>query len=463
MSDPTQTVPTGFKREIGLFSSINILVGIIIGSGVFYLGSYILLNVQMSMGYALLAWTIGGVVSLLGGLCLAELGAMNPKAGGTYVYLSEAYHPVVGFTNEWTSILVSGAGSNAGLAIAFAMAISSLSPMSPVSVKLIAVIAIIVLSAVNFVGVKFGALVQNVFTVSKVIPIVLILFWGIFAGKETPNLSLAVPAGTNFGGVVMMIGLAVVISLWAYEGWANLNSVAEEIKNPQKNIPRAIIIALASITVIYVAFNFAIYRILPADAIKSFIDGGQMYLGTESARSIWGVAGVTLIAATMIISMFGSLNGCIMAFPREYYAVSKDGHFIPAYSWLHTKFGTPYVSIISQCVISIILALFNTLGQITALVVFASILYKMLTVFSVFIYRKKQPDAPRPYKVPLTYVTVTVAGLSMLALLVNVFMGDPRTAIIGLAVPLSGVIVYYIFFNKGSSLLPHLQQRFKKK
>jgi APA family basic amino acid/polyamine antiporter len=448
MSDrQTPKSAAGFKKEIGLFSGINVLVGIIIGSGIFYLGSYILLDVHMSMGYALLAWTIGGVVSLLGGLCLAELGAMNPKAGGTYVYLSEAYHPVLGFSNEWTGMFLSGAGSNAAVAIAFATAIANLGNFS-INVKLIAIVAIVVLSAVNFFGVKFGALVQNIFTVSKVIPLVLILVWGIFAGTQSPNLSLAAPDGAGFGGIVTMVALAVVISMWAYEGWANLNTVAEEIKNPQKNLPRAIIIALSSITVIYVAFNFAIFRILPAGDIKSFIDGGQVYLGTEAAGSIMGSAGFILVAITMIISMFGSLNGCIMAFPRSYYAVSADGHFIPAFGRLHPKFATPYVAIIAQCIISVALVLLRNLGQLTALVVFASILYKMLTVFSVLIYRKKQPNTLRPYRVPFTYVTVIIATLSLLGLLLNVLVGDPTTSIIGLAVPLSGVIVYFIFFNK---------------
>ncbi len=152
---------SGFKKEIGLFSGINVLVGIIIGSGVFYLGSHILLNTKMSMGYALLAWIIGGLGLLLGGVCFAELGAMMPKAGGMYVYLSEGYHPVVGFMNEWTSILISGAGSNAALAIAFPTALAVLLPMSEVTIKVLAVISILVLSAINYVGVKFGAWVKH--------------------------------------------------------------------------------------------------------------------------------------------------------------------------------------------------------------------------------------------------------------------------------------------------------------
>jgi len=445
------TQGVGFKKEIGLFSGINILAGIIIGSGIFYLGSYILLNVHMSMGYALLAWLIGGVISLLGGLCFAELGAMNPKAGGQYVYISEAYHPALGFADQWNALLISGAGSNGALGLAMAMAITRLTDISDTNMKLIAIGTIIVLSVINYLGVKFGAIVQNIFTVAKVIPILFILFWGLFGGTQSPSLSLAAPAGVSFGGIITMVAMGVITSMWAYEGWTNLNSVAEEIKNPKKNLPMAIIIALSSITVLYVLFNLAIYRVLPAGQIDTLVNSGEhnkMFLGIDVAQTLMGRAGFVLIAVTMIISMFGSLNGCIMAFPRSYYAVSADGHFIPALGRLHPKFGTPHVAIIVQCVISSVLVLLRNLGQIVALVTFASILFKMITVFSVLIYRKKLPNAERPYKVPLTYVTVIVATLSMLALLINVLLGSMSTSIIGLSVPISGLIVFFLFFNK---------------
>jgi APA family basic amino acid/polyamine antiporter len=445
------TQGTGFRREIGLFSGINILAGIIIGSGIFYLGSYILLNVHLSMGYALLAWVIGGVISLLGGLCFAELGAMNPKAGGQYVYITEAYHPSLGFADQWTSLLISGAGSNAALGLAFAMAITRLTDVSDVNMKLIAIVSILILSVINYLGVKFGAIVQNIFTVAKIIPILFILFWGLFGGTQSPSLSLAAPAGVGFGGIITMVALGVITSMWAYEGWTNLNAVAEEIKNPKKNLPLALIIALSSITVIYFLFNLAIYRVLPAGQIETLVNSGEhnkMFLGIDVAQNLMGKAGFVLIAVTMIISMFGSLNGCIMAFPRSYYAVSADGHFIPALAKLHAKFGTPHVAIIVQCVISSGLVLLRNLGQVVALVTFTSILFKMIAVFSVIIYRKKLPNAERPYKVPLTYVTVIIATLSMLGLLINVLLSSTSTSIIGLSVPVSGVIIFFLFFNK---------------
>jgi APA family basic amino acid/polyamine antiporter len=248
-----------------------------------------------------------------------------------------------------------------------------------------------------------------------------------------------------------MVALGVITSMWAYEGWTNLNSVAEEIKNPQKNLPLALIIALSSITVIYFLFNLAIYRILPGSRIEALVNSGEhskMFLGIDAAQVLMGRAGFVLVAVTMIISIFGSLNGCIMTFPRSYYAVSADGHFIPALAKLHTKFATPHAAIIVQCVISGGLVLLRNLNQVVALVTFTSILFIMIAVFSVLIYRKKQPNAERPYKVPLTYVTVIIATLSMLALLISVLREDPATSVIGLLVPISGIILFFLFFNK---------------
>lgn len=436
-----------FRKEIGLFSGVNVLVGIIIGSGVFYLGSYVLLNTKMRLGYALLAWIIGGLISLMGGLCFAELGAMMPRAGGMYVYMSEAYHPVVGFMNEFTSILISGAGSNAAIAIAFPTALGVLMPMSDVTIKAIAIIAIVFLSAVNYFGVKGGTLVQNIFTVAKVIPIILIIVLGISQGNQTVNLSLTISSGENFFDIVSMIALAVMTTMWAYDGWTNLNSITEEIKAPQRNLPRAIALALCLITGIYVLFNYAIYRVLPLEQIQHLIGNGQVYLGTEAAKSLLGKTGGILVALTMALSMFGSLNGCILSFPREYYALAYDGLFFKSFGKLHPKYRTPSMAIISQMVISVILVLIRNLNQLTSLVIFSSLFFKMLTIYAVLVFRKKLPDMERPYKVPMANVTVFVTCAAFLGLLFSTLQGDVLTSLIGLLIPAVGAIMYFLFFH----------------
>ena len=206
---------SGFRREIGLFGGVSIIGGIMIGSGIFYLGSYVLQRSGMNIGLSLIVWILGGLISLMGGLCYAELGASMPKAGGNYVYLNEAYHPAVGFMCGFSSWLLGGAGSIAAIAIAFPKAFSTLVPISDLTVKLVAIGLIILLTAINYVGVKQGSIVQNIFMVAKVAPILLILVLGIFAGKQTPDLSPIPASSPSIGGMIGMIAFAIVASLWA--------------------------------------------------------------------------------------------------------------------------------------------------------------------------------------------------------------------------------------------------------
>ena len=437
---------TSFKKEIGVFGGVSIIGGIMIGSGIFYLGSYVLQRTDMSMGLALLCWIIGGVGSLLGGLCFAELGASDPKSGGMVVYMDKAYHPAVGYSFGFTSWLVSGSGSIAALAIALATALNNFVDLSGMQVKLIAIMLIIALTAYNCLGIKMGSILQNVSMVAKMIPIAIILFAGLFMGKQHPDLSL-IPEGTDvtFGGMIGMIAFATVATLWAYEGWTNLNPVAEEMKNPGRDLPRALIIGIASITVLYVLFNFAIYKVLPHDQVVSLIENDDLYLGTTVAKTLFGGAGGGLILATQLIAIFGSLNGMIIAFPRYYYEMAVDGHFFKNHAHLSKKYAVPQNALISQAVISIILVLLRDLDQLTSLVVFAGMVYNVLVIAAVIIYRKKFPDMDRPYKAWGYPVTVIIAVILFAALMINTLVEDPVTACIGLVVPALGVLTWFLF------------------
>lgn len=450
MSGKKTTTPAqgGFKKEIGLFSGVSIIGGIMIGSGIFYLGSYVLQRSDMSMGLALLVWIIGGLVSLLGGLCFAELGAAMPKAGGTYVYLSEAYHPAVGFMSGFSSWLLGGAGSIAAIAIALPKVFTSIVPMSDMTVKLIAIALILVLTAVNYVGVKAGTVVSNIFMVAKIAPIFLIMILGIVAGKQSPDLSIMPTSNPSFGALIGMIAFATVASLWAYEGWTNLNTVAEEIKNPKKNLPRAIIIAIVGCTLLYTLFNLAIYRVIPFDQISSMIASDNLYLGTEAAKSVMGNFGQIVVIIAMATAIFGSLNGCILVFPRQYYAMAKDGYFFKSFAKLHPKYGTPTTSILVQAVISIVLVMMRDLNQLTNLVIFSSMFFNVLTIGAVFIFRKKFPNMERPYKAWGYPVTIVITLLIFIGLMVNTLMEDPITALIGMSVPAVGLLCYGFFKKK---------------
>lgn len=446
----TTTNEAGFKSEIGVFDGVSIIGGIMIGSGIFYLGSYVLERTQMSMGLSLLCWVIGGIVSLLGGLCFAELGASCPKSGGLVVYLNEAYHPIVGYMFGFTSWLLSGAGSIAALAIALPTALRGYLSLSDFTIKAIAIALIIGLTAYNSLGIKQGTILQNVSMIAKLIPIIAIILGALIFGKESPDLSL-IPAGmgnVGFSEIIGMIAFATVATLWAYEGWTNLNSLAEEMKNPAKNLPKALLIGIGVITVIYTLFNFAIYKVLPHEQIVSMIESGNLYLGTEVAKNIFGSIGGSLVLVTMLIAMFSSLNGMIISFPRNYYAMAKEGHFFKSYGKLHPKYNVPTTSLIGQAVISIVLVLLRNLDQLTSLVVFTGMLFNVLGVVAVIVYRKKFPNLERPYKAWGYPVTVIISIALFTGLMINNLMEDPITALIGLIVPAIGAVVYFMFDKK---------------
>lgn len=436
------------KKVIGVFGGSNILIGIMIGSGIFYIGSYVLQRAGMSMGLALLAWLIGGLVTLLGSLCFAELGAMNPATGGIYVYLSDAYSPVVGYMFNFQSMIIGGPGSIAAIAIALPLALKSLIPMNSFMVKTSAIVLIIIFTLINYLGVDTGEWVQNLFNVLKVLPLILIIVLGLFWGHYTPNLSLVPHTGsgsTSPVGFIQMVAFAVIASLWAYEGWTNLNAVAGEMKNPQRNLPRALILSVGFTTVVYVLFNLAIYRALPFGQISRSIQHNQLYLGTAVAQSFLGQFGTILVAVAMVLAMISSLNGMILAFARYYYAAAKDHLLWKSFAHVNSKYRTPDFSLFIQMLISIALVLTRELDELTSLVVFSGAIFNLLSVLAVPVMRRRQPDAPRPYKVWAYPWTVIIATIAFLIILGNNFIDDPVTSILGLVVPAIGAMVYWGF------------------
>lgn len=442
-----------FKKEISLFGGVSILGGIVIGSGIFYIGSYVMMRTGMSIGLSLLSWILGGVISLLGGICYAELGASDPRAGGLTVYLNKAYSPLLGFLNGFTNWLIGGPGSIAAIAIALPSALTAVIPMGEWTIKIVAIALILGLTIVNYFGVKFGSRVQNISMIAKIIPICIIMVLGLTFGDVSPDLSLVPRSGNaNFTSMINMVAFAVVASLWAYEGWSNLNIVAEEIKNPRKNLPLAIIISIVSITGIYTLFNYSIFRVIPIEEIEQLLANNQFYLGSYAAEKLLGRAGNILVIAAMVVSMFGSLNGCILAFPRMYYAMSVEGYFFKSFGNLHPKYKVPHVALIVQCIISIALVLLRNLNQLASLVVFSGMLFNTLGVFAVLMYRKKFPGLARPYKAIGYPITVILTTLVFLGLMINTFIGDPKTSIVGLAIPAIGIIFYSIFRRKNLGL-----------
>ena len=441
-----------FRKVIGLFGGISLVAGEIIGSGVYYLGSYVLERTDFSFGLALLCWLIGGLVSTLGGLCFAELGASRPVAGGMTVYLSEAYHPALGFINGFSSFILTASGSIASLAMASVVGLNGLLGLSDIQIKIIAILIIVVFTIINLFGAKYGMVISNITMVLRLIPLFLIIFLGFFNGNESVNLSLSIAntraGGQGIFGIISLIAYTTFASLWAYEGWTNLNTVGEEIKNPEKNVPIAIIISMLLVTGTYVLFNFALYKIIPAKEIIEMIKAGDLYVGNAVAQRLLGNAGYYVVLAGMTIGIIGMTATDILVFPRTYYAMAKEGYFPKSFSKINEKTGVPVNATIASSIISIVLVIFNSLQELTDLLVTLSALLNCLCIAAVIIYRKKYPDMKRPYMVwggvPMIIVTIGLFAV----LLINEFISDPKAAIIGLSIPLLGYIVYLYYRKK---------------
>ena len=435
------------KKELGIFSGVSLVAGMTIGSGIYYLGSYVLERVNMSMGMALVCWLVGGIISILGGLCFAELGAEMPVTGGLTTYLSKAYHPMFGFINGFSGFLLTCSGSIAALAMAAVTQFAEIFGWSQLIVKIIAIAIIVIFTALNLKGVKFGAAFQNFSMVVRVLPLVLVIFVGIFFGTQTPDLSPATAFGgekAGFVDAVKLISFATFASLWAYEGWTNLNTVAGEMKKPRRDIPLAIIISMGFITLVYTLFNLAIYRIIPAAEVEASISAGNLYLGTEAVGRILGNAGKWVVLIGMAIGIIGTVNGDCLVFPRTYYAMAKGGYFFKSMGEVN-KNGVPANATLASSAMAILLVCFNSLQSLTDWLITITALINLMAVIAVIIFRVKFPEMERPYKVwggmPMIILTIVF----FVVLLVNNFVSDPITSLKGLIIIAICIPAYYFF------------------
>ena len=435
-----------FKREISLFGGVSIIAGAMIGSGIFYLGSFILKECHGNIYLALICWLIGGSISLFGGLCFAELGSAMPKTGGYIVYLSKAFHPIVGFMSGFTDFFIGGPGSNAAISIALMSTLQIFYPISPLTVKIGAIIIIIVISLYNLFGVKLVSKIQNIFMIAKLVPILIILLFFfieyLIGDKFSINIDININH-INLSNIFSMLALGIVISLWAYEGWMNLNTVTEEMHNPERNLSLSLLIGILAVTIIYIVFNYAIMIILSNDSIINSID--DMQFASQSAIILLGNWGGILVTIGMLIAMFGALNGFMLAGPRLCYAIALEGHFFKCFAKLHPKYAVPTNAIILQGITSSLLVLYSSLEQLTQMVVVSMMTFKLLTILSVPILRKKYPNINRPYKVPFYPYSVIITALLFFILLINSMISDVFLGIIGLSVPLLGAIIYICF------------------
>jgi basic amino acid/polyamine antiporter, APA family len=444
---------TGLKRVLGIWSAAAIVVGTVIGSGIFLVPNTMVKNVG-SPRMVFAVWIFGGILSLFGALSYAELAAAMPEAGGEYVYLREAYGPFWGYIYGWTQMWVAKSGSIATLATGFFIYLANFRPGleavwtviplplgeggQPLEIRygqIMAIGVIAVLAIINYFGVRAGGNVQVVVTLIKVGLIAAIIVIGLGSGHgSAANYQTSTPAPGGLTGFFA----ALVAALWAYDGWNNVSMVASEVKRPQRNLPLALIIGTCSVIVIYLLANLAYFYVLPAGAVAS-----TSRVASEMMRRILGDAGAGAVSVAAMISIFAALNGSILSGSRVPFAMAHDGLFFRQVARVHPAHRTPGVSIMALCAWAAILVLSGRYDQLYTYVIFASVILYGMATAAVIVLRFKRPEMERPYRtlgypfVPILFV-LAIAGL-----VVSTLYRSPRESLMGIGLVSLGVPFYF--------------------
>ncbi len=434
------TSPVTYRRTLGLFSGTMAVVGGIIGSGIFNNPAIVAQRVGTA-GLTLGVWVLGGAVALIGAFCFGELGQRRPQAGGSYVYLREALGPLPAFLYAWALLLVMATGAIAAVAVTFANYALSLAGMAGTDGRWLAGAAIVLLSAINYIGIRPGAITTNIFTLLKLAALVFLIVVGL--GPTSVTAATSGPGVPVSGSPFLAVAAALVPVLFAYGGWQQTNFIAEEIIEPQRNLPRALVLGVLIVVVVYLLANVTYLRMLgPAGLAASTAPAA------DALRLRLGAAGATLIGAGITASTFGFLNLVIMVSPRVYQTMAADGLFFPAFARLHPGFRTPGVAIIVQGTWAVVLLLTGQYGQLLDYVVFCDWIFFGLAVVSLFVLRRKDAangigEPPGAFRVPGWPVTPLLFIAAALYVVAGSISSNPRNALLGCAILLLGVPVFH--------------------
>ncbi|MFZ5518483.1 MAG: APC family permease [Candidatus Zhuqueibacterota bacterium] len=482
MTQSSKASHSEFKKELRLLDCTMIVIGSMIGSGIFIVSADISRTVG-GPGYLLLVWLITGVITILGALSYGELAGMMPRAGGQYVYLREAYNPLVGFLYGWTLFMVIQTGMIAAVAVAFAKFTAVFVPalgeknvlftilgLKISAARLLAILSIVVLTFINTRGLRQGKIVQDLFTITKTVALLGLIALGLLIGRNadaiTANFSNFWRASwTHIDGgaiasieplagmmIVAAIGAAMVGSLFSSDAWNNVTFTAGEIINPKRNMPLSLALGTISVTLLYILANLAYILVLPVQGSPTeatVMGRGLQFatddrVGTAVASMIFGDPAVVIMAVLIMISTFGCNNGLILAGARVYYAMAQDGLFFKGAGVLNKK-AVPGAALVVQGVWASVLCLSGTYSDLLDYVMFAVLFFYILTVIGLFILRKKRPDAERPYKA-FGYPILPVVYMVAIALIsIDLLVFKPKYTVPGVGIVLLGIPVYFLW------------------
>jgi APA family basic amino acid/polyamine antiporter len=429
------------KKEVGFFVALSIVVGTIIGSGVFMKPGSVLVYAG-NTNMALLAWIIGGILTIAGGLTVAEIGSQIPKTGGLYVYLEETYGEFWGFLSGWMQTIVYGPAIMGALGLYFGTLLTGFFEINTSYSLWMGIITVLFLGIINMVGTKYGGIVQAITTVGKLIPIFAIIVFGLWKGNsQIFNVAVSPEANTNVN-----FGMAVLATLFAYDGWMLLASMSGEMKNPEKLLPKAITIGLLIVTVAYVTINFALFKLIPAQKIIEFGPNASV----EASKILFGDLGGKLIAIGIIISIFGCLNGKILTFPRIPFAMAERNQlpFSHVFGTVHKKFKTPANTIYMQLVLAVIMMVFSNPDKLSDFSIFTIFMFYVMAFYAIFILRKRNKDKKREYSVPLYPVMPIIAIVGSIFVITSTMVSDPKSCFLSIGLVLTGLPVYWYLKHK---------------
>jgi amino acid transporter len=439
------SVSTDLKRQLGLLDATMINVGTMIATAIFIVPAEVAAAVPGS-ALMILVWIAGGAISLLGALSVAELGAAYPEAGGQYAYLREAYGPLWGFLYGWTGLLVINPASIAAIAVGFARYFGYFVPLPEAWIRVTAILSVIALTALNCRGVRLGATTQNVLTSIKIGALALLILTAfVLPGGSFDNLTPLWPQG-SWHGLVGPFGVAMVAVLWAYDGWIETTYVGSEIKDPGRVLPRSIILSTLLVIGLYVLASVAYsYVLSPAHMATSKL------VASDAVQRTLGPSGAGLVALAILVSALGANNGIILTSARIPYAMARQGLFFAAQGYVHPRYATPTIALITQAVISAVLAASGTYDTLFTYVVFAEFLFYALSAGAVLRLRRTAPQLARPYKAwgyPWTPIIFIVCAGWLVA---NTIWKDPKDSLVGAALIAAG-IPGYLYWRRGASI-----------
>ena len=436
---------TTLERRLGLWSSIGLVIGITIGGGIFRTPASIATRVpepMLMMG----VWIVGGIIVMCGALAFAELSASMPETGGMYVYLREGWGRPYGFLYGWAQLVLIRAAALGGISSVFGeyflRVIGQDPSVHPRLADALAAGAIIFAGATNIIGVQFGALFAGISTIAKFGALALLVvssfLLGGGVGGDAANFS-STGAAVDPG----LFGLALISVMWAYDGFADLTFASGEVKDPQRNLPRAIIIGTLLIIAIYLTANAAYLYMNPIGVLAK-----SRLISADTMGTLFGQIGVSFVSVIVMISTFGSLMGSMLASPRIFFAMADDQLLFEPIARVHPKWKTPYIAITLACILGVAMVMTQTFEQLTDTFVLAMWPFYALSVAAIYTLRKSQPNLQRPYKVVGYPIVPAVFIAAAIYLVVNALITDPKWTSITFGVVLLGLPVYYFWFSK---------------